>query len=230
MTDSRGRHVSGLTQSDFRVFEDQQAQEITLFSAEDVPESIGLIIDDSGSMSDKRADVIAAALAFARASNAGDEMFVVHFNEQPRLGLSPSIPFTHDPDQIRQALLQTTPSGLTALYDALAVGIDHVSSGTCDRKALVVLSDGGDNASRHRLDDVMQMAQQSSATICTIGIYGDTDLDRNPGALRKIADLSGGRAYFPESLSDLDHVWRDAAGARRGNPGSLRGGGHQSLT
>ncbi len=215
VTDGRGRHVSGLTQSDFRVFEDQQAQEITLFSAEDVPASIGLIIDDSGSMRDKRADVIAAALAFASASNAGDEMFVVHFNEQPRLGLSPSIPFTHDLDQVRQALLQTTPSGLTALYDALAVGIDHVSSGTCDRKALVVLSDGGDNASRHRLEDVVQMAQQSSATIYTIGIYGDTDLDRNPGALRKIADLSGGRAYFPESLSDLDHVWRDAAGAIR---------------
>jgi Ca-activated chloride channel family protein len=79
----------------------------------------------------------------------------------------------------------------------------------------VVLSDGGDNASRHRLEDVVQMAQQSSATIYTIGIYDDTDLDRNPGALRKIADLSGGRAYFPESLSDLDHVWRDAAGAIR---------------
>jgi Ca-activated chloride channel homolog len=215
VTDDRGRPISGLTQRDFHVLEDHRAQDITLFSAEDVPVTVGLIIDDSSSMRDKRADVVAAALAFATASNAGDEMFVVHFNERPRLGLSPSIPFTHDPDEIRAALLQTTSNGLTALYDALAVGIDHVTTGTRDRKALVVLSDGGDNASHQRLEDVLRMAQQSSATIYTIGIYDDTNLDQNPGALRKVANLSGGRAYFPQALTDLDHVWRDVAGAIR---------------
>ncbi len=115
----------------------------------------------------------------------------------------------------RSALLRTAPAGLTALYDALAVGIEHLKNGRRDRKALVVLSDGGDNASRSRLDDVLQIAQRSSATIYTIGIYDDADSDRNPRVLRKIAELSGGRAYFPGSVNDLESVWRDIAGGIR---------------
>ena len=104
---------------------------------------------------------------------------------------------------------------MTALYDALALGIEHLKTGSHDRKALVVLSDGGDNASHKRLDDVLQIAQRSSATIYTIGIYDVDDVDRNPRVLRKIAELSGGRAYFPQSLSDLAQVWRDIAGGIR---------------
>ena len=215
VTDSKGRHVSGLKASDFQILEENRLQDIKLFNAEDVPASVGLIIDNSGSMREKRADVAKAALAFADASNSEDEMFVVNFNEKVYLGLPPSIPFTNDLDQIRSALLRTAPNGLTALYDALAVGIEHLKTGTRDRKALVVLSDGGDNASRHSLNDVLQIAQQSSATIYTIGIYDDTDLDRNPRVLRKIAGLSGGRAYFPDSLDDLEQVWRDIAGGIR---------------
>src|SRR6185436_1098399 len=107
----------------------------------------------------------------------------------------------------------TAPVGLTALYDALAVGIDHLKAGTRDRKALVVLSDGGDNASHRTLDEVVLIAQRSSATIYTIGFYDETNRDRNPPVLRKIARLSGGRAYFPNSVSDLEKVWRDIAGA-----------------
>jgi Ca-activated chloride channel homolog len=215
VTDGRGRHVSGLKAGDFRVLEGNRLQAITLFEAEDVPASIGLIIDNSGSMSDKRADVAKAALAFARSSNSEDEMFVVNFNEKAYLALPPSVEFTNDVNKIHSALLQTAPAGLTALYDALALGIEHLKTGTRDRKALVVLSDGGDNASRLRLDEVLQIAQRSSATIYTIGIYDTTDLDRNPRALRKIAVSSGGRAYFPHSLDDLEQVWRDIAGALR---------------
>jgi VWFA-related protein len=215
VTDSKGRHVSGLGASDFHILEENRLQDITLFKAEDVPASIGLIVDNSGSMHDKRADVAKAALAFASASNSEDEMFVVNFNEKVYLGLPSSIRFTNDLDQIRSALLRTAPAGLTALYDALALGIEHLKAGTRDRKAIVVLSDGGDNASRQRLDDVLQIAQQSSATIYTIGFYDDADLDRNPRALRKMAELSGGRAYFPDSLSDLEQVWRDIASGIR---------------
>jgi Ca-activated chloride channel homolog len=215
VTDGKGRHVSGLKANDFRILEENRLQEITLFSAEDVPATVGLVIDNSGSMINKHADVVKAALAFAGASNSEDEMFVVSFNENVFLGLPPSMRFTNDPDQIRSALLRTAPAGLTALYDALAVGIEHLNNGTRRRKALVVLSDGGDNASRHRLDDVLHIAQRSSATIYTIGIYDDTDLDRNPGVLRKIATLSGGRAYFPDSLQGLERVWRDIAGGIR---------------
>ena len=104
---------------------------------------------------------------------------------------------------------------MTALYDALAAGLEHLKGGTRDRKALVVLSDGGDNASHRRLDDVLQIAQRSSATIYTIGIYDADDPDRNPGVLRRLAGSTGGRAYFPGALSDLEQVWRDIAGGIR---------------
>jgi len=215
VTDGKGRHVSGLKASDFQILEENRLQDIKLFNAEDVPANVGLVIDNSGSMRDKSADVAKAALAFADASNSEDEMFVVKFNERVYLGLPPSIPFTNDPNPIRSALLRTAPNGLTALYDALVVGIEHLKTGTRDRKALVVLSDGGDNASRHSLNGLLEIAQQSSATIYTIGIYDDSDMDRNPRVLRKIAALSGGRAYFPDSLDDLEQVWRDIAGGIR---------------
>ena len=215
VTDGKGRHVSGLKASDFHVYEENRLQEINLFHAEDIPASVGLVIDSSGSMLHKRQEVTRAALAFANASNSGDEMFVVTFNEKVYLGLPSSIPFTNDLGQIRSALLRTAPAGLTALYDALALAIEHLNSGTKERKALVVLSDGGDNASHRSLDNVLQIAKRSNATIYTIGIYDDTDLDRNPRVLRKIAELSGGRAYFPESLNDLEQVWQDIAGGIR---------------
>jgi Ca-activated chloride channel family protein len=215
VADGKGRHVTGLKTGDFHVYEDNRLQDIKLFIAEDVPATVGLIIDNSGSMRPKRADVVQAALAFAGASNSEDEMFVVNFNEKVYLGLPSAIRFTNDAHQIRSALLGMDPAGLTALYDAMAVGLDYLNTGTRERKALVVLSDGGDNASRRRLDDVLQIAQRSSATIYTIGIYDDSDQDRNPKVLRKIAESSGGRAYFPDTLKDLDQVWRDIAGGIR---------------
>jgi Ca-activated chloride channel family protein len=142
-------------------------------------------------------------------------MFIVSFNENVTLGLPPTIGFTNDYNEIRSALLQAEPGGFTALYDALAMGIAHVKTGARERKALVVLSDGGDNASRRRLDDVLQLVQRSTVTIYTVGIYDDSDDDRNPNVLRRIAQMSGGRAYFPKSLKDLKSVWRDIAGGIR---------------
>lgn len=215
VTDNKGRHVPALKASDFRVFEDGRLQDVTLFRAEDIPASVGLIIDNSGSMHKKRVDVSKAALEFVSESNPEDEVFVVNFNENVYFGLPRSMPFANNVDLLRAALT-TAPAGLTALYDALAAGIEHLKTGVRDRKALVVLSDGGDNASRRKLDDVLQIARQSSATIYTIGIYDETDVDRNPRVLRKIAQLSGGRAYFPESLDDMEQVWGDIAGAIRG--------------
>ena len=214
VTDGRGRHVPGLKADDFAVSEDRHPQAITLFSPDDVPASVGLVLDNSGSMLDKRAEVARAAVEFIRASHPGDELFVVNFNEKAALGLPPAIPFTNDVDRLRASIL-TAPAGLTALYDALAVGIAHLNTGSRDRKALVVLSDGGDNASGRRLEEVLQIARRSSATIHTIGMYDDTNQDRNPRALRQLAQLSGGRAYFPRSLDDLGPVWRDIAGGIR---------------
>ena len=215
VTDSRGRQIAGLKAADFQVYEEGHIQNIKLFRAEDVPATVGLIIDNSGSMREKRTDVTKAALAFVGASNPADEMFVMDFNENVYFGLPRSMPFSNDIDAIRSALLKRPPAGLTALYDALVAGIEHLKSGTSARKALVVLSDGGDNASHRKLEDVLQSAQRSSATIYTIGIYDDTDADRNPGVLKKLAGQSGGRAYFPESLNHLDQVWLEIAGGIR---------------
>jgi Ca-activated chloride channel homolog len=215
VTDGRGRQVSGLRASDFVVREQNRPQNITFFAAEDGPASIGLIIDNSGSMLDKRVDVVNAALAFTGASNPEDETFVVNFNENVSLALPPSIPFTSDRNEIRTALLKTRPTGMTALYDALAAGIAHLQSSSRDHKALVVLSDGGDNASRLSLDQVLELSQRSRATIYTIGIYDEADQDRNPRVLRRLADSSGGRAYFPSSIRNMDRVWQEIAGQIR---------------
>jgi Ca-activated chloride channel homolog len=215
VTDNRGRYVSALKSTDFQIFEEGRLQTMKLFRAEDSPATVGLVLDNSGSMSKRRADVAKAALDFVTASNPGDEVFIVNFNERVYLGLPREIPFTSDIAQIRSALLKTAPIGLTALYDAMAVGIDHLKNGTRDRKALVVLSDGGDNASGHTLNQVLEIAQRSSATIYTIGIYDVSDADRNPGVLRKISQVTGGRAYFPSSTEDLGKVWNDIAGGIR---------------
>jgi VWFA-related protein len=215
VTDSSGRQVAGLKASDFRILETGRLQEIKSFSTTDVPASIGLIIDNSGSMMNKRAEVVNAALVFVGASHPDDEMFTVNFNETVYLGLPPSIAFTSQRDQMRSALVNTAPVGLTALYDALAVGIEHLKAGTRDRKALVVLSDGGDNSSRRSLDDVLEIAKRSNATIYTIGIYDESNQDRNPRVLRRIATLSGGKAYFPDAVRDMERVWRDVASTIR---------------
>ena len=135
-TDQQGRPVSGLTPADFVVVEDGRTQAITLFSAQDVPASVGLVIDNSGSMVDKRTEVVNAALAFMAASNPSDELFVVNFNETASLGLPVAVRFTGDARQLRAALLPV-PTGLTALYDAVAMGLEHLSAGTRDRKALI---------------------------------------------------------------------------------------------
>ena len=215
VTDGRGRHVSGLSASEFVVYEEEHLQNITFFNAEDGPATVGLIIDNSGSMRAKRTDVVNAALVFAGASRSDDEMFVVNFNENVYLGLQPPTQFTNELSEIRSALLRTAPEGLTALYDGLAAGIAHLKTGTRDRKALVLISDGADNASRLGLNEVVELAQRTQATIYAIGIYDEGDPDRNPRVLRRIAELSGGRAYFPYPLSDLNRIWRDIAGEIR---------------
>jgi len=211
VTDGKGRYVSGLKASDFRVVENGEAQEIRVFSPEDVPATIGLVIDNSGSMRNKRADVQRAALAFLGASNMHDELFLVSFNDKPRMELPHGVSFSSDHELVQSVLLQIRSGGMTALYDAMAMALQHVATGTQNRKALVILSDGGDNASSRKLNEVLELARRSSATIYTIGIYDENDPDKNPRVLRRIAEASGGRAYFPKSLAHLDEVWRAVA-------------------
>jgi len=195
--------VSGLSQDDFQVYENGARQPIKYFSHEDIPVTVGLVVDNSGSMGPKRHDVIAAALAFARSSNPHDQMFVVNFNEKVSFGLPGNIAFTDQAAQLQLALSRVAADGETALYDAVAVALEHLKTGDRDKKVLIVISDGGDNASKHRLAEIMALAEKSSAIIYTIGIFDDQDVDRNPGVLKRLAKETGGEAFLPESLTEV---------------------------
>jgi Ca-activated chloride channel family protein len=204
--DRKGALVSGLEKDDFQIYEDGVLQPIKHFSHADIPVTVGLVIDNSGSMRPKRHDVIAAALAFARSSNSQDQMFVVNFNERVSFGLPGTIPFTDQVAQLEVALSRTNSDGQTALYDAVAAGLDHLKRGNRDKKVLIVISDGGDNTSKHTLPQIMAMARRSDAIIYTIGIFDEQDEDRNPHVLKQLAKDTGGEVFLPESLKDLAPV------------------------
>ena len=199
----KGAPVSGLGKDDFKVYEDGALQQLDFFSHEDVPVTVGLVLDNSGSMAAKRNDVIAAALAFARSSNPRDELFVVNFNEHVSFGLPTDTPFTDKRTQLQAALSKFKTTGETALYNALAAAIEHLKLGSRDKKVLIVVSDGGDNASKYNLRQVLAMAGKSDAIIYTIGIYTDEDPDRKPDALKKLSNATGGVASFPGALADV---------------------------
>ena len=201
--DHNGAPVSGLTQESFRVYEDKVLQPMESFSHDDVPVTIGLVIDGSGSMRPKRSDVIAAALAFARSSNVEDQMFVVNFNEHVSMGLPANMPFTNNAAQLETALSRHVLTGMTALYDAIAVALEQLQKGKWDKKVLIVVSDGGDNASKRDLAQVMSMVNKADAAIYTLGIYDETDEDRNPRALEHLSRASGGEAFFPKTLQEI---------------------------
>jgi Ca-activated chloride channel family protein len=204
--DHRGALVSGLDKSAFQIYEDGALQPIKHFSHEDIPVTVGLVIDNSGSMRPKRRDVIAAALAFARSSNPQDQMFVVNFNEKVSFGLPGTLPFTDQVAQLEVALSRVDADGQTALYDAMAAALAHLKQGNRDKKVLIVISDGGDNTSRQTLAQTMTLVRQSDAIIYTIGIFDEDDEDRNPHVLRELAKDTGGESFLPESLKDLAPV------------------------
>jgi VWFA-related protein len=195
--DRNGQFVSTLVEQDFVVLEDGVPQTLRVFQREDVPVTVGLVIDHSGSMRRKLADVLAAARLFARSSHPQDQMFVVNFNENVTLGLPPSIGFSNQPEELVRAITRTPAGGATALYDAVLQAHLQLSTGGPDKKALVVISDGGDTASRHTERDMLRVAAQSSAIIYTLGIFDEDDPDQNAGVLKRLAKVTGGDALFP---------------------------------
>jgi Ca-activated chloride channel homolog len=206
VTNRKGEFVPNLAAANFQVSEAGRPQQITLFHPEDVPVTVGLVVDNSGSMGGKRSEVVAASLAFVRSSNPSDEMFVVNFNQRVSLGLPKSIPFTSDLRQLRDALARTPPIGNTALYDGIATALEHLKAGSRSRKALIVVTDGGDNASHLTFQGLLKMAQSANAIIYTIGVFDPNYSGENPQALRRLAKVTGGRAYFPESVTDVSGV------------------------
>lgn len=209
--DPKGGFVSGLEKNAFTVFEDGKPQEITQFSNQEVPVSLGLVVDNSGSMRSKKPDVVTAALVLVQASNPLDEIFVINFNDSVRRGLPDLTPFTDDIQMLREALSKDDPAGRTSLYDALIAALHHLEMGRRDKKTLVLVSDGGDNASTHSLDEAIKAALESRATIYTVGIFDDDDKDKNPAVLKRLADLTGGVYYRPRRISDVVDVTRQIA-------------------
>ncbi len=201
--DHKGAPVSGLGKENFQVYEDKVPQQIESFSHEDVPVTIGLVIDNSGSMRPKRSDVIGAAMAFVRSSNPADQIFVVNFNEHVSMGLPANLPFTNNAAQLETALSRNAITGMTALYDAIAAGLGQLQKGKWNKKVLIVVSDGGDNASKRNLAQIQSMVNQSNAVIYTLGIFDETDEDRNPHVLKHLSGASGGEAFFPASLQEI---------------------------
>jgi VWFA-related protein len=209
--DRSGQFVSGLKKDNFKIYEDGRAQTITQFGSADTPVTVGIVVDESGSMLPKRGEVIAAALQFIEASNPKDEIFVVNFNDTARLGLPDKVPFSDDVQQLRAALWRGYPEGRTALYDAIELAIHKLEQGRRDRKAMVVISDGGDNVSRIRFPEAMHDVLASLATIYTVGIFDEDDPERNPSVLKRLSQVSGGAAYFPSTLQEVVPVCRQIA-------------------
>jgi VWFA-related protein len=218
--DKKGHIVNDLNQNDFRVYEDGQPQTIKNFSHADVPVTMGIVIDDSGSMRDKRQAVNAAALIFAKTSNPQDQVFVVNFNDVYYLDTPGD--FASNIEDLKSALDKIDSRGGTALRDAVIASLDHLKLGNRDKKVLLVITDGDDNASRYTLEELMSNAQKSSAMVYTIGLLGSDETSnlfkirggeahRAAKVLKDLSETTGGETYFPKSLDEVESTCRQIA-------------------
>jgi Ca-activated chloride channel homolog len=210
--DRKGGYVGGLPQESFRVLEDRRPQEISFFNSQDAPVTVGLLIDASGSMAPNRDMVIAASMAFSKAMNPQDEFFVLGFNENIHTPLPADKPFTNVEPALRVALVQAIKSrGQTAIYDALNAGIEYVQKGGFERQVLIVLSDGGDNASSTTRAQVIANAQASNAVIYTIALVDPMDTEADPRFLNQVSESTGGVAFKPKNATEIQDILQGVA-------------------
>src|SRR5712664_3401471 len=210
--DDRQRFADGLKQENFRVLEDKIEQKLSVFKREDVPVSMGLVIDNSGSMREKRPRVNEAALTLVQASNPRDEAFVVNFNDDFYLDLDKD--FTSSIPELKEALERIDSRGSTALRDAIIGSLDHLKKGSKDKKVLLVVTDGEDNASHNSLEKTLREIQKTDTVIYTIGLLGSEgkkEAKRAKKVLTETAAASGGVAYFPESVDDVHNICEQVA-------------------
>jgi Ca-activated chloride channel family protein len=196
VSNKQGGFVADLPQQRFVVYDNGRRQEIALFSNEDTPVTVGLVIDTSGSMKAKLPEVVVAAGTFKRRSNPQDELFTVAFNDTVR---PPPVSDETFESELRSLVAQ----GRTALYDGLSASLERMTLATRPRKALIVVSDGGDNASRSTLEQILMKARRSNVTIYTVGLFDPDDPDRNPKVLKSLAESTGGARFLPRSPSEL---------------------------
>lgn len=209
VVDDRNRLITNLTKGDFNVLEDGKPQKITSFRNEDIPVAMGIVIDNSGSMREKRPQVNVAAVNLVRSSNPQDKIFVVNFNEEYFLDQD----YTGSIPKLKDALERIEARGGTALYDAVVASADHLKkSGELEKKVLLVVTDGEDNASRESLEQALRRLQeQNGPTIYTIGLLGDEHSKRARRALREMAEDTGGVAFFPKDLSEVEAITQQIA-------------------
>ena len=209
VTDRDGERVTELTQDRFQVYDEGTLQATTLFHHGTGPITLGLVVDHSTSMQDNLPAVAAALTAFSAITNPDDELFVVNFNERVTLPLDAvGARFTNDPRAIAGVVGAIPARGRTALYDGVLVGLERVAGGRWDKRSLIVVSDGGDNASVHAYADVEALARRSDAVIYAIGLRGASH-ERSPRILKQLAEDSGGVAYFPATPQDVSRVFNE---------------------
>src|SRR6185312_1759678 len=206
ITDQSDRVITGLDKQNFRVYENKRQQNIQHFSSEDVPVSIGIILDISGSMKTKMARAKEAVQEFCKAANPQDEFFMITFSNQPNLVGN----FTSDPEELQQSLLSVEAGGRTALLDAIYLGLHKMRQATQPRRALLIISDGGDNRSRYTEHEVTSLVKEADVMVYAIGIYDHTfpteEEALGPALLSTIADVSGGKAFSVDDPDDLPAI------------------------
>lgn len=207
VTDRKGNLVNGLERNDFSVYDDGALQKIELFSVDDSPASIVVLFDASGSMSGKKIDRAKQSLVrFVQTSHPMDEFFLIGFNTRPQLLLDS----TRDADEILTKLIQVEPRGETALYDSIYLGVEKVLDGAHPKKVLLMITDGGDNHSRYTRGDVNRQLQESGVIVYAVGIFKNMlPKQRLMGEdfLKKLATNSGGKAFFPDDLMEMDDAF-----------------------
>lgn len=209
VTTPSGTSVTSLRKDNFRLIEDNVEQKIAHFSQDDAPVSIGLLFDASGSMRHRMQKASEAALSFFKTSNPADEFFLIEFNDRARL----TVPFTPDSGQLYQRIVRTRSFGRTCLFDAIHLALAQMKHASNARKALVILSDGGDNWSRHNVSQIRGALLESGVQLYAIGIFDPNEAARptreekdGPELLSELADQSGGRHYPVANLNDLPDI------------------------
>jgi VWFA-related protein len=195
VVDGTGRPIGGLGQQNFKIKENNILQPITVFKHEDLPVSLGLVVDNSRSIEPRKARLDAAALSFVDKSNPEDETFIIHFDSEVRLSRS----FTHDRMSLHHDLAGAKPYGETALYDAIMKGLDTMNEASYSKKALLVITDGIDNRSQSTLEQVVARASRDDVMIFPVGLLSQSGGLKAEDSLIKIAEATGGRAYFPQT-------------------------------
>lgn len=210
--DRQGRYVSGLPASAFEVLDGGTPQTISVFMHDDAPVTLGLIVDSSGSMRGARERLLFASSAFADSSHTDDELFGLTFNDEVYPALPPLAPFTNDAHVLGTALARVVAArGRTALYDGITRGLEYLDGGRHARKVLVLVSDGGDNASRATLEETIERAHASNAALYAVGVSDPLEGRGSRRILERLAALSGGVTYFPKDHRGLRQAMRDIA-------------------